>query len=115
MRTHISAKREVPYTTGVGPFKGPGSSRVLDALSCYLSLIFKHPDTKWKTKKYDQNGGGGGGETPAAPPGSAISRALSWSRYSVAITGAKFENVLSVLLLVRGLNIIWFSEEKCII
>ena len=34
-------------TAGVqGPLKVPGSPRVLDALSCYLSLIFKHSDTK---------------------------------------------------------------------
>ena len=35
-----------------GPLKGPGSSRGFDALSCYLSLICKHSDTKWE-------GGGG--------------------------------------------------------
>ena len=28
------------------PLKGPGNSRTLDALSCYLSLILKHSDTK---------------------------------------------------------------------
>ena len=38
-----------------GPPKGFVSSPVFDALSCYLSLIFKHSDTKWgykKTKKH---------------------------------------------------------------
>ena len=39
-----------------GPFKGPGSlggggGRGVNALSCYLSLIFKHSDTKWDLKK----------------------------------------------------------------
>ena len=35
-----SAKPEVHYTDGVqAPVKGPGSSGVLDALSCYMSLI----------------------------------------------------------------------------
>ena len=30
--------------------EGPGSFRVLDALSCYLSLIFNYSDTEWETK-----------------------------------------------------------------
>ena len=52
VRTYMtSAKRGVPYKTGVQCIlKGPGSSRVLDALSCYLSLIIKHSDTKWDKK-----------------------------------------------------------------
>ena len=29
---------------------GGGGSMVLDALSCYLSFILKHSDTKWDTK-----------------------------------------------------------------
>ena len=36
------------------PLEGPGSSRRgggVDALSCYLSLIFKHSNTKWDFKK----------------------------------------------------------------
>ena len=33
-----------------GAVKGPGSSRVLDALSFYLSLIFKRFNTKWNIK-----------------------------------------------------------------
>ena len=45
---HIpSAKNEVHYTAGFqGPLKSPGSSKVSDSLSCYLSLISKHSDTK---------------------------------------------------------------------
>ena len=46
--TYRGKKREVPY--------GRGTSRVLDALSCYLSLIFKHSDTKLDLKNIvDQN------------------------------------------------------------
>ena len=42
-----SLKNEVPYSQFQGPYKaGFGSSRVLDALSCYLSLILKHSDYK---------------------------------------------------------------------
>ena len=33
-----------------GPQKGPISSWVLDALSCSLSLMFRHSGTKWDTK-----------------------------------------------------------------
>ena len=33
-----------------GLFKGPGSSRVLDDLSWYLSLILTHSDTKLDLK-----------------------------------------------------------------
>ena len=41
----MSMKRNVPYMARVkGPLKSPGSSRVLDALSCYQGLIFKHSD-----------------------------------------------------------------------
>ena len=46
-----------------GPLNGPGSSRVFDAFSCYLSLfLIKHSDTKWDTKNMivDRNLGGGG-------------------------------------------------------
>ena len=45
------------FTTGVqDPFKGPGSSRVLDALSWYLSLILTYSDTKMDLKDIvDQN------------------------------------------------------------
>ena len=47
-------------------FRAMEALRVLDALSCYLSLIFKHSDTKWDTKNIvDQILGGG---VPDAPP-----------------------------------------------
>ena len=52
---HIpSVKRKVPYDRGPA---GPGSSGVLDAVSCYLSLSLKHSDTKLDIKKniVDQN------------------------------------------------------------
>ena len=70
-------EREAPtsLTAGVqGPLKGHGSSEVLDALSCYLSLIFKHSDTKWNTEKHSRSGGvffflgGGGGRRGLLPP-----------------------------------------------
>ena len=50
-------KREIPY----GWESGQGSSRVLDAPSCYVSLILKHSDTKRDTKKLlvDHNVGDG--------------------------------------------------------
>ena len=51
---------------------GPGSSRVLDDLSSYLSLIFKHSDTKVDIKKesivYQYLGGA---VSVVPPPGSA--------------------------------------------
>ena len=34
-----------------GPLKGIGSSKILDALSWYLRLIWKHSDTKLNKKK----------------------------------------------------------------
>ena len=41
----------IPLTAGVeGPLKGLGSSVVLDALSCYLSITLKHSDTKRDTE-----------------------------------------------------------------
>ena len=48
-----------------GPLKGLGSSRFFLMLSrsCYLSLIFKHSDTKMEVKNtFDQVLWGGGGE-----------------------------------------------------
>ena len=50
------------FTAGVQG-RGHGSSRVLDALSCYLTRILKYSDTKWDTKNktksiVDQGGGG---------------------------------------------------------
>ena len=53
--------------------QGPG---VLDGLSCYLSLILKHSDTKLDLKNIidqnvDRGGGGGGVGACCAPSGSA--------------------------------------------
>ena len=58
----------MPFTAQ-GPLKGPRSSRVLDAFSCYSRLILKHSDTKMGyKKKVDQMGEG---HVPVAlPPGS---------------------------------------------
>ena len=58
---HYSAKREVLTAWVRGLFKGIVSSRVLDALSCYLSHILKHSDTRLDLKNGDQFMGGGGG------------------------------------------------------
>ena len=53
-RSHITRCAEPnSLSAGVGPLKGPGSCRVvlMLALSCYLSLIFKHSDKKnWEKK-----------------------------------------------------------------
>ena len=45
---HTSRARSVKsLSAGVNvPLKSPGSPRVLDALSCYVSLILTHSDTK---------------------------------------------------------------------
>ena len=48
-----STKREVHYS--LRPAQGPGSSRILDALSCYLSLILKPSITKLDLKKHSQS------------------------------------------------------------
>ena len=54
------------------PLKGPGSSWGFDALSCYLSLIFKH-SIKWKNGgkhswlKWGAGLGGGGGGACCTP------------------------------------------------
>ena len=47
--THItSAKPNLPYTAGSrGRLRALEALGFFDALSCYLSLIFKHSDTKW--------------------------------------------------------------------
>ena len=68
VRARTSRARSPKFlTAGVhGLLKGPGSSRVFEALSCYLSLILKHSYTKWDTKQSRSNWGGGG--LPAAPP-----------------------------------------------
>ena len=53
-RKHITnARPEVPY--GRGPALGG-----LDALSCYLGIIFNHSDTKLNKNIVDQILGGGG-------------------------------------------------------
>ena len=51
---------------------GPGSSRVLDGLLCFLSLILKHSDTKWDTKKNSQANFGGGGAHVYCTPASRL-------------------------------------------
>ena len=44
------------FAAGVqGPPKGPGSSRVLEALSWYLSLILTHSDTKLDLRKHSRS------------------------------------------------------------
>ena len=66
-RTNImSVKPEVPY--GRGP--GPEALGFFDAPSCYLSLIFKHSDTKWDTTN---------GRSAGAPSGSATVRNIQKS------------------------------------
>ena len=45
-----SAKREGLSAGVQGPLKGPGSTRVLGALWCNLSLIFEHYYSKTLTK-----------------------------------------------------------------
>ena len=51
-RTHFTSAEETKsLSAGVqGPRNSPGSFRVLDALSCYQSRIFKLSNTKWDTK-----------------------------------------------------------------
>ena len=66
-------RSEVPYGRGPGP-AWKLSVFVVDALSCYLSLILKHSDTEWDKKHIWSNfvwgggGGGGGGERLLRPP-----------------------------------------------
>ena len=51
-----------------GPLKGTGSSKVLDALSCYLRLILKHSDLKLNKKKLIKRGGACLLRPPLDPP-----------------------------------------------
>ena len=76
-RTHIH-EREARSPLRPGP--GPAQVRALealgvfDALSYYLSLIFKQSDTKWDIKTiFDHILGGGG--APVSPP---LKPALGW-------------------------------------
>ena len=78
MSTQHTSRARSPFNIwpgSEGPLKGPRSSRVLDALSCYLSLILKHSDTKLGRKKkiiVDHNlEGSRGACCNAPPPGSA--------------------------------------------
>ena len=51
------------------PLKGPGNSRALEALSCYLSLLLKQSDTKVDLKDIvDQNLEGASVAPPLDPP-----------------------------------------------
>ena len=63
-----NSKQEVPYGRGSWASE---SSRVVDALSCYLSLILKHSDTKHMSDKKNNSLSNLGGHVPVAPPGSA--------------------------------------------
>ena len=69
----LRARKSKSLSAGVqGPLKGPGSSiGFINALSCYLSLIFKHSDTKLDLKKTVDPILGGGGAPVAPPSGSA--------------------------------------------
>ena len=58
-------------TAGVqGPLKGPEALKVFVDLSCYLSLVFKHSDTKLDKKKHSRSNfkGGGGARACCTPP-----------------------------------------------
>ena len=77
---------EVPYGRGPGPaFKRALESLgVFDALSCYLSLIFKHSDTKLDYKTHNQSNFRGC--APVAPPsksatGNGVVVAVTWSTF----------------------------------
>ena len=71
----VSGNLKVPYGWGPGLPKGPGSSLSFDALSCYLSHIFKHSDTKCD-KKHSQSTlrKGGGVHACCAPSRSATDK-----------------------------------------
>ena len=47
----MSAKIEVPFGRGPGPaFGAMEALGFVNALSCYMCLIFKHSDTNWDKK-----------------------------------------------------------------
>ena len=76
--------RNLYFAAGV---KGPGSFRVLDALSCYSSLICRYSDTKWDTNNHSRSKWGGGGGACCAPLWTATALYLfisrpSWNRRS---------------------------------
>ena len=66
-RTYTSAEPNSLFVGVQGLLKGPGSSWGFYAISCYLSLVFKHSDTKWAKKKKSQSNFRGEG-APIAPP-----------------------------------------------
>ena len=67
---------------GVWYLKGHGSSRGWGGgghtLSCYLSLIFTHSDTKWDTKKKTVDRG----RAPVAPPSKSATAASNYTPVS---------------------------------
>ena len=92
--THItSAKPNVPYGRGPGPSHGGAHLFLfLCTLSCFLSLIFKHSDTKWdKTKQSRSNFKG----VPAAFP-----------------SGSATGSISQIQVKLQFLNF-FFSEKKC--
>ena len=77
MCTHAHHKREAQSPLRLGSrvhLRALEALWIFDALSCYLSLIFKYSDTKWDLKTYLIKfffcvlGGGGGGHMPATLP-----------------------------------------------
>ena len=73
MYTHAHHEREARSPLRLGSrtrVRALEALGVFDALSCYLSLIFKHSDTKWDKKStVDQILGGWGGRSPVVPSG----------------------------------------------
>ena len=55
-RTFQAQSVKSPMAGVRSPLKGPGSSRVLDVLSCYLRLLVKQTDTKLILKPQDSFG-----------------------------------------------------------
>ena len=90
-------------------FKGPGSSRVLDALPCYLSLILKHSDTNLDVKHIvDQNLTGA--RACCAPLG--IRHCIRFSPFKLC---KLLKNIISITIgisftMVKALHYICFSS-----